>query len=146
MIKINVKVKGVEKVVANIMSKNMEAEKEAGAGLKFAAKDIMADSKINEVPVDTGTLQSTAFILEPKTTNEGVTVTMGYGGPNDKKNPKSGKMASEYMLEVHENPTYYHPYGKWKFLEDPVRRYTKPLFDILRARLKVVFSKGVNMR
>jgi hypothetical protein len=48
---------------------------------------------------------------------------IGYGGNGNPINPKTGYPASSYMLAVHEDLLAFHPVGKAKFLEDPVRDY-----------------------
>jgi len=134
-----------KKVLANIRSKKIESENEGKLALTEVAQAIMQESKQLEVPVDTGSLMSTAHIYEPITEGNRVRVRMGYAGPKDMMNPKTKKMVSTYALTVHENPpdVQNHPHGKWKFLEDPVRRYTDKMLLCLRDRLSVVFSKGV---
>ena len=82
------------------------------------ALEIMAESE-DEVPVATGTLQSSTFVEQL----EDGTVLFGYGVFNDLTNPKTGLKASEYMIIVHEDLTMNHPNGgKAKFFEDPVFR------------------------
>jgi len=94
--------------------------------LRKVAEDIMAES-LQEVPVDTGTLKSSAFIEEIGHSK----ITFGYGGPNDRLNPKTGQYASEYMYYVHEDLFARHTVGKAKFLEDPVRRNVKKIKEEL---------------
>ena len=133
------------KVIACLKKKQIETETEAKSALKEVAQAIMQESKQFETPIDTGSLMSTAHIYEPVTEGKKVRVRMGYAGPKDMLNPKTKKMVSSYALIVHENPpdVQHHPHGKWKFLEDPVRRYTDKMLSFLQGRLSVVFSKGV---
>ena len=133
------------KVIASLKKKQIETETEAKSALKEVAQAIMQESKQFETPIDTGSLMSTAHIYEPVTEGKKVRVRMGYAGPKDMLNPKTKKMVSTYALRVHENPpeVQHHPHGKWKFLEDPVRRYTGKMLSFLQGRLSVVFSKGV---
>ena len=53
---------------------------------------------------------------------------VGYGGNGDPVNPRTGRRASSYMVEVHEDLSVVHPTGKAKFLEDPVREYARDNF------------------
>lgn len=83
------------------------------------AKHIMGVSQ-EQVPTATGTLKASNFIDDPVREGDEVRVRLGYGGEADQQNPKTGQMASEYMVWVHENLDAEHPIGKAKFLEDPV--------------------------
>lgn len=85
-------------------------------GMRKWIQNVLAQSKA-EVPVDTGTLQQSTFIDE---TSEGY--DFGYGGSQDTTNPKTGQLASDYMVEVHEDLNAYHPHGNAKFLENPLNR------------------------
>jgi len=134
---------GSIKMVANDLKMKLElSKKEAASALKEGAQYIMAESTA-EVPYQTGTLQSSAFINEAVVTNAGVFIKFGYGGPNDKLNPDTGRMASSYMVYVHEDLFKYHPYGKAKFLEDPVRKNELVVQEMLAGRLRQVFTKTV---
>jgi hypothetical protein len=135
----------MHKVIANIRTKKIETESVAKDALTEVAQAIMQESKQFETPIDTGALMSTAHIYEPVTDGNKVRVRMGYAGPKDVMNPRTKKMVSTYALPVHENPpsVQKHLYGKWKYLEDPVRRYTDKMLSFLQGRLSVVFSKGV---
>ena len=113
----------------------------AGAWLTEIAENIMAESKA-EIPYDTGTAQSSAYIDKPRNIGDKTIVRMGYGGLNDKKNPDTGKMASQYVLALHETKKYYHPYGKWKFLEDPVRRAKEQFNKILGIKIRAMIQKA----
>lgn len=97
-----------------------------------ACQEIL-DESLKQVPRDTGTLASTGFYEVARRGDvkgysyEG---TIGYAGltgsgsSRDRLNDKTGKMASSYAVQVHEDTTMPHPRGgKAKFLEDPVRDY-----------------------
>jgi hypothetical protein len=119
----------------------------AGKVMETVANQIMAESKA-EVPYDTGTLQNSAYITNAKYEGKEVYVDMGYGGPKDKRNPITKKMASQYALYVHETQGtypgggYYHPYGKWKFLEDPLRRNIDLFMSQLGIQIRNLISLG----
>lgn len=134
--------KSVKKVVNNILMMLLGAKVDAGRELEAIGHYIMEDSKA-EVPIDTTTLQSAGYVEHAKITKEGVGVKIGYGGINDKKNPDTGLMASEYSLEVHEDESKTHYYGKTHFLRDPVERNKDMFNEKLAGSLRTSFSKGV---
>ena len=97
-----------------------------------AAKEIMDESK-RQVPKLTETLLASAFYEVTRRTDTAATTwayeaLLGYGGNGDPINPLTGEPASSYMVVVHENLDVYHPIGKAKFLEDPVREYADKNF------------------
>ena len=120
---------------------NFEAQCEAairnlGNGTKkattAACQEILGNS-LAEVPKDTYTLLMSAFYEVSRRTDTSASVyayeaIIGYGGNGDPVNPKTGRRASSYMVEVHEDLSVYHPTGKAKFLEDPVREYARENF------------------
>lgn len=95
---------------------------EAGDGMYEFGRDVIMIQSAEECPRDTWTLVASGYIKRPRYFSDRVIVDLGYGGSEDKKNPKSGQMASEYMVEVHEDLTKTHPVGNAKFFENPVRR------------------------
>lgn len=97
-----------------------------------AAEEIMNESK-RQVPKLTETLLASAFYEVTRRTDTSATTwayeaLLGYGGNGDPINPLTGEPASSYMVVVHENLDVYHPVGKAKFLEDPVREYADKNF------------------
>lgn len=95
-----------------------------------ACQDILQMSNDN-VPVDTGTLQSSGFYrvtLRGDVKSYVYEGVVGYGGNGDPVNPKTGKHASEYMLEVHEDLSVPHRNGSAKFLEKAVKDYAQDKF------------------
>lgn len=93
-----------------------------------AACDEILDASLAQVPLDTGTLSDSAYYAITGYYKTGWNATIGYGGNGDPVNPITGKPASSYMVEVHEDLSVYHPLGKAKFLEDPVREYAREKF------------------
>lgn len=91
-----------------------------------AAQEILKDS-LSQVPMDTTTLAKSAYFKTMGNSKTGFSAEIGYGGNKNPMNPKTGQLASEYMIVVHEDLSARHPTGKAKFLEDPVRAYQKRL-------------------
>jgi len=81
------------------------AEKELGGALYREGEKIMATSKRDYVPVDTGMLRSTGHVRLPQ---KGPVVYFGYGGP-----------ASKYARVQHDG-MYHHKIGERKYLERPL--------------------------
>lgn len=98
-----------------------------------ACEEILEMSRA-EVPKDTSTLLASAFYEVSRRSDTAATTwayegIVGYGGNGDPVNPKTGRRASSYMVKVHEDLSVYHPTGKAKFLEDPVREYATERFS-----------------
>lgn len=102
------------------------------------ATGIMEQSK-PLVPVDTGTLRSSAYVSEPIRDGDQISIEFGYGGPAGGVNPKTGQSVDSYALFVHENLEAFHPVGMAKFLEIPFlaarRDMTKRIAENIRAAL-----------
>lgn len=92
-----------------------------------ACEHILEESMM-QVPIDTSTLMDSAFYEITGYWRTGWYANIGYGGNGDPINPKTGKPASSYMVKVHEDLKAYHPIGKAKYLEDPVREYARERF------------------
>lgn len=92
-----------------------------------ACKEISAES-LQQVPRSTGTLALSQFYSVTGSYRIGWTGVVGYGGNGDPINPLTGQHASDYMVAVHENIDAFHPIGKAKFLEDPIRNYAAENF------------------
>ena len=102
-----------------------------GMGTKKATKaacEEILNASLEQVPRDTNTLAMSGFYEITGNWRTGWHGVVGYGGSYDPINPKTGKPASSYMVEVHENLHARHVIGKAKFLEDPVREYAKENF------------------
>jgi len=160
MIKVDIKWRqeDITKLVNNLQAIGKSIQSNAGEFLTEIAENIMAESKA-ECPMDTGNLRSSAYISAPMTAVDGtVVVKMGYGGLNDRLRPKPDritgeyKMASQYALAVHETKGTgpgggnYYKVGKWKFLEDPLRRQTKQFASILGIKIRALIQKGGKLR
>ena len=92
-----------------------------------AAQEILGES-MAQVPKETYTLLMSAYYEVSRRSDTSLSAwayeaIIGYGGNGNPINPKTGYPASSYMLAVHEDLLAFHPVGKAKFLEDPVRDY-----------------------
>lgn len=104
------------------------------------ACNIISEDSLGQVPRDTDTLAASQFWEITGNYKVGWEAVIGYGGNGDPVNPKTGLRASSYMLTVHEDLSAFHPIGKAKFLEDPVRAYAaakhpRTVFKYLRDAL-----------
>ena len=147
------------KLKANLMKMDINTKAGAKKALTTVAKNIMAQSQ-SEVPRDTETLLSTAYIEQLKQNGNITSINLGYASPEtDKQNPKPVEyygeakipgynMDSEYAMIVHETPGTgpeggnYHPYGKWKYLADPVTAHKNELFTEFNMEVRNVVAKG----
>lgn len=115
---ISINYREVEKNLNVVLSRVERGQKKVTV---VAAQEIIEES-LAEVPRDTNALASSAYYkVIGKYRN--FSAEIGYGGNGDPINPRTGKPVSDYMVAVHEDLEAYHPIGKAKFLEDPVRRY-----------------------
>ena len=93
----------------------------AADALYAEAEAVMADSKENYVPVDTGALRSSGFVSQPRIESGSVTVDMGFNTP--------------YAIQVHEDLTAYHPHGEAKYLSKPLLKAAKGLMVRIAKRM-----------
>lgn len=134
----------INNFITNLYLKSGDLENNMGEPLTEFANQVMAESKA-EVPIDTTTLQQSGYVEAPRIGGGKIWVKMGYGGMNDKRNPDTGKMASEYALKEHETK-YKHNYGKWKFLEDPLRRNKAMFYQIVGSKLRILLNRGGSVK
>jgi hypothetical protein len=111
---IEFEISGLDSLMERLGSGAMERIRPAIAReLNVIAEEVMSES-LEIVPVDTGTLMSTGHVDAPQETEEGVSITLGYGGP-----------AASYALAVHENldPNVHwkRPGSGPKYLEIPLK-------------------------
>jgi hypothetical protein len=107
--------------------------KRSKEAVREEVSQIMEESEA-QVPVETGTLQASAFIEEDENGN----LTFGYGRA-DAINPKTGENAAEYMMVVHERLDTFHPVGKAKFFEDPLLQHIIKMEQTLAGKIKKAF-------
>lgn len=108
------------------MNKRLEASiRKVERGTKkatIAACQEIEKISLKKVPRSTNTLAD-SFFYEIHGSYKNFTASIGYGGPKDKRNPKTGQMASSYMLAVHEDLDARHPVGEAKFFENAILEY-----------------------
>jgi hypothetical protein len=85
----------------------------------------MTESK-RRVPVDTGTLRASGFVMEPQRSGRNISVTMAYGGA-----------AEQYAVIVHEDLEAHHPNGQAKYLESVIKESAPHMRDRIAARIKL---------
>jgi hypothetical protein len=105
------------------------AQEVAQAAIYQEAEAIMADSKENYVPVDTGTLKNSGYVALLETENNLLSVEMGYGGA-----------AEAYAVVQHERLEFNHPVGGPKYLERPLLAAAGNLLQNLANRIKAAFQ------
>jgi len=135
--------KSKTQLINNLKAVLNNAKAEAGRALYEFAKDVIMIESAVECPRKTFTLVNSGYVKEPEHYLDRVSVECGYGGPEDKMNPKTHKMASEYMIIVHEDlypKEVVHPVGKSKFFEDPVRRNEQLLLEHLGSRVRMAMN------
>lgn len=99
-----------EQLAVRIKARLDAAMKAAKAEAYQFGEEVMADSKGNYVPIDTGLLKSTGNV-QTRDSGSRFQVILGYGGA-----------ASGYAIHVHENLNAYHkPPTQAKYLERPFR-------------------------
>lgn len=92
------------------------------------------------VPRDTGALAEAQYKKRAVVSGDIVRAEIGYGGPNDRVNLRTGTMVSSYMFYVHEDLYKYHPTGQAKFLEGPVRASPPIMMSLLHWEIKASLS------
>lgn len=96
-----------------------EIPRASRAVMEQAGKEII-DLSRSIVPIDTDTLRETAYYRVEGTSGR-YDVTVGYADPeHDKMNPKTKRMASEYVVAVHEDLLAGHDHGVPLFLRNAV--------------------------
>jgi hypothetical protein len=134
------RVEGDKEMLANLEKLKVRNIDAAKAALFAEAANIIADSKENYVPVDTGNLRKSAHTEKPKWFGKTISIKFGYGGT-----------AAPYAAAVHENPRAgktggtspkgrkYKTWAKtggWKYLEFPFKKALTGMAERLAARMK----------
>jgi hypothetical protein len=126
------------------LEKNMEAvlRDSLEMGEEVLEKEILKtimDKSDFYAPEDTGTLKQSRFIEKRRQGDGTIRVRGGYGGPNDRVNPKTKKRVSSYIVPVHERLDLKHPKGQAKFLERAVNETIPEIEGLLAKNLSGVF-------
>jgi hypothetical protein len=124
-VKIDVSLKGADRVQARLQQLLREYPDAGRAGLYAEAEVIMTRSKTEFVPVDDGILRSTGHVKPPVTEGNETTITLGFGGP-----------AAPYAVVQHERLDYQHTVGQAKYLEQPAVEAARGLSARLAAFIR----------
>ena len=100
-------------------------------------KEIM-DQSFELVPKSSGALAHSGYVGDVVISYNRIGIKLGYGGPNDKVNPYTGKLASTYAWAVHEDLNAYHPDGQAKYLEIPISLSQIWVAERLMSRIRDV--------
>jgi hypothetical protein len=98
----------------------------AEGALRVEAEVIKTVSQRDFVPVKEGILRGSAFVSPVERKGNEISVTIGYGGA-----------AKDYALRQHEEPSYKHKVGSWKYLELPLRAAIPGMAERIAAKVKV---------
>ena len=155
-----IEIKGLDEALRKLRVMPENVKRFVGRGLYAEAETVMADSKENYVPVDTGVLRKSGFVKAPAVTADEISVVLGFGGP-----------AAPYALSVHENPRagktgglppssspgaivartfgtgayqrkHYAKTGQWKYLEQPLTAATNKIKAVIAGAVGEAFEKG----
>lgn len=116
------RVTGTDRMLRNLNKEIRGIVGRTEAGLLQAGLLIKRRSQ-KEVPVDTGNLKAGAYVTSWNIPFKGPVVEIGY--------------QAAYAAFVHEVQRS-HRVGKWKFLEDPLKRSAKDVLAIIRKRAKII--------
>ena len=152
---IEARIVGLDKVFAEtrLMLGGPKARRAVEAALYQVGEEVMADSKENYVPVDTGALSSTGTAHKPERDGDESFVVLGYGGPaagflgDDGAEREVG-----YALIQHEDLSLNHfrpehkgegnrP-GQAKYLSTPLRKRAGDVPDVVASHLRRAIKKA----
>lgn len=126
------RIEGIDRLRAVLRALPEVAKREIAGALVEEAESIRTDSQQNYVPVDTGTLRSSAHVRPPEHHGGTVSVEIGYGGA-----------ASAYALIQHERTDFAHPGGgQAKYLERPALAAAAGMESRLARRLKARLERA----
>lgn len=122
-----------EEKVAKALGRQLYRE---GTGIEQASVPL--------VPVDTGALRSSHYTAPPVRFGDVIRVTIGYGGPAAKINPKTGESTDGYALHVHEDLEAFHKVGTAKYLELPFNQAAHGMSGRIAAAMRSDLAGGGN--
>lgn len=135
--------KSLQRLQKNLMVLTQEVDASLGDAQRQTADAIMRQS-VAEIPRRTGTAALSRYISEPDIGTESIRTAFGYAPPdNNPINPETGKPASNYIVEIHEDFTVPLQTGKQKFLEDPLMDHQQTYFRSLDRALHRAFSRAI---
>lgn len=132
--------KGLNEILKNLDKIQKDLEKKQMRALKNECNRIMTDSKENYAPEDRGDLISEGVVSEPIKGDNGIEISMSYGGPKSK----------DYAVPLHEHPSRSSPptwNGKQleftkagtgeKYLERPLMKAIDGMIERLAEDMKI---------
>jgi hypothetical protein len=158
---LTLEVQGIPALLANLEKLASGQQVAIGRGLFRWGEEVMAEAKGQLVPVDTGVLRASGFVMtrslrdvppgavpspeavaamQPRTADD-VAAVLGFGGP-----------AAPYALAVHENPRsgktggispqgkrykHFARVGQWKYLETAVKNHAGRLAEVVATEVRV---------
>jgi hypothetical protein len=139
---LNFDLKGIPEMQAKIAEALATMHVKAEGALFQISEEEMTKSK-NRTPVDLGNLRSSGHVALPVTDAEGISVTMGFGGPAGIGNVggETNKKDVGYAIIVHEDVRGVVPraggVGQSKFLESVLREDAPQLVERIANRIKL---------
>lgn len=122
----------VREFMAGLKAFHERAMQATAMALFDEATDIMEkpDGARDQAPVDTTALRESGKVLEPVTTANSVSVTIGFGDS-----------AIPYAHRQHEELEWRHPkHGKAKYLEDPINEASQGFMERIAARVRAILG------
>lgn len=127
-----IKFVGATKAAQQIQAAAQSGAPALGTELFRQAEIIMAASKADYVPVDTGALRASGYVAPPVIGEMQASVELGFGGP-----------AAEYAVIVHEDLTKRHKVGQAKYLEIPLRARLGGMPAVLALRVNNAVRQAI---
>jgi hypothetical protein len=119
-----IKLRGVEEMQRNIKGITREFPGKVRRALYQELEiNVMTRSKRDFVPVDEGQMRASGFVEMDKDPKR-IAARFGFGGPSGSGNlGESNNEDVGYAIVQHEEPSYRHTVGSWKFLERPANEW-----------------------
>ena len=131
-----IKLRGVEEMRSKIRSIAISfPEKVRRALYQELEINVMTVSKRDYVPVDEGELRASGFVEMDKDKKR-IAARFGFGGPAGSGNVgETNRENVGYAIVQHENPSYRHPVGSYKYLEKPANAWIGVAAKNIAARV-----------
>lgn len=127
---LNFELTGMQDLEDKLKKLGQAAIPAAAGSLYRSAEKVMASSKQNYVPYDTGALMNSGHVEPPSQEGNNVLVVLGYGGPS-----------APYAIYVHEIDKHYHHNRQWKYLSTPLEAALPDIDTALSDDLDAAFQK-----